>query len=102
MPQVRVGMTYPAGLGGISQQGLHDGQGDRLGIGQPGLQADPGPSGSQVGELLQQVVGSHVECGREGVHVIIRHTMIMDALVSRPVDSDLLIRIPQHWLDAPH
>ena len=49
-----------------------------------GLQADLRPPGRQVRVLPQQVVSSHVECGREGVHVIIRHTMIMDALVSCP------------------
>lgn len=74
-------MADPARLGGVSQQGLHDRQGDQLSIGQPGLQAGLRPPWCQVGVLLQQVVGSHIECGREGVYVI-RHTMIMGTLVS--------------------
>jgi hypothetical protein len=38
---------------------------------------------SAAGVLIQQVVASHVEFGREGVHVIL-HTVIMDPLVSCP------------------
>ena len=76
-----MGVADPAGLGGVSQQGLHHRQGDQLSVGQPGLQADGGPPRGQVWVLLQQVVGSHIECGREGVHII-RHTVIMDILAS--------------------
>jgi hypothetical protein len=76
-------MTHPAGLGGISQQGLHHRERDQLRIAQPGLQARRRPPRRQVRILLQRVIGSHIECGREGVYVV-RHTMIVDTLASCP------------------
>ena len=88
MPQVSAGVADPAGLRGVAQQGLHDRQGHQLGVGQPGLQANLRPPRRQVRVLLQQVIGSHVECGREGVYVV-RHTMIMDTLVSCPQPNPL-------------
>jgi hypothetical protein len=81
MPQVSTGVAQPAGLRGVSQQRLHDRQGDQLGVTEPGLQADRWPPRRQAGMPLQQVIGSHIECGREGVYVV-RHTMIMDTLAS--------------------
>jgi hypothetical protein len=60
---------------------LHDGQGDQLGIGELRLQANLRPPRGQIGVLPQQVISSHIQCGCEGVYVV-RHTMIMDALVS--------------------
>ena len=48
VPQMSMGMPDPARLGGVSQQGLHDRQGDQLSIRQPGLQADRRPPGRQV------------------------------------------------------
>ena len=83
-----MGVADPPGLGGVPEQGLHDRQGDQFRIGQLGLQADLGPPGRQVWVLLQQVIGSHVECGREGVYVV-RHTMIMDTLVPCPQPNPL-------------
>src|SRR6266487_3357693 len=81
MPQMSTGVAQPAGLRGVSQQRLHDRQGDQLGVAEPGLQVDLWPPRRQAGMLLQQVISSHVECGREGVYVV-RHTMIMDTLAS--------------------
>jgi hypothetical protein len=80
MPQPGMGVAHPASLRGVSQQGLHDRQGDQLSIGQLRLQTDLRPPRRQVRVLLQQVISSHIECGREGVYVV-RHTMIMDTLV---------------------
>jgi len=80
MPQVRTGTAQPAGLQGVSQQRLHDRQGDQLGVAEPGLQADGWPPRRQAGMLLQQVISSHIECGREGVYVV-RHTMSLFILI---------------------
>jgi hypothetical protein len=88
VPQVSVGVADPPGLGGVPQQRLHHRQGDQLRVGQLGLQADLGPPRGQVRVLLQQVVGSHIECGREGVYVV-RHTMIMDTFVLCPQPNPL-------------
>jgi hypothetical protein len=51
-----MGVADPAGFGGVSQQGLHDREGDQLSIGQPGLQAALRPPGRQVRVLLQQII----------------------------------------------
>ncbi len=77
--QVSAGMADLAGLGGVAQQRRHDRQGHQLRVGQLRLQADLRPPRCQVRALLQQIVSSHIECGREGIYVV-RHTMIMDAL----------------------
>jgi hypothetical protein len=43
------------------------------------------PPRGQVRILLQQIAGSYIQCGREGIYVV-RHVMIMDALASTPQD----------------
>src|SRR5262252_897386 len=78
-----MGEADPARLRGVSQQRLHDRQRDQFRVTEPGLQAGRWPPRAQVRILLQQVIGSHIECGREGVYVV-RHTMIMDTLASCP------------------
>jgi hypothetical protein len=88
VPQVHAGMADPPGLRGIAQQRLHHRQGDQLSVAELGLQADDWAPRGQVGVLLQQVIGSDVKCGREGVYVV-RHTMIMDTLVSCPQPNPL-------------
>src|SRR5207247_1568633 len=80
VPEMLMGMTHPARLGGEPEQRLHDRQGDQLRVGQLRRDPHPGTPRCQVRRLFEQVIGPDVECGREGVQVV-RHTMIMDALV---------------------
>ncbi|GAB3883270.1 hypothetical protein GCM10029964_042340 [Kibdelosporangium lantanae] len=67
MIQVGVGVADEAGFAGESQQGLYHRESDQFRVGQPGLQADDRSPWCQVGVLPQEIIGSDVECGREGV-----------------------------------
>src|SRR6266545_3633267 len=67
VPQMCPGMAQPPGLSGEPEQGLKHRERDQLGIRQPGSDAHQRPFRRPVGTLLQQVIGLHVQCGREGV-----------------------------------
>src|SRR4029077_11331620 len=60
-----------------------DGKGDQFGIAQPRSDPRPWPPWRQMRGLLQQIVGLHVQCGREGVYVS-RHNLILGTLASCP------------------
>jgi hypothetical protein len=81
MSQVGVGIAHPAGLRGEPEQRLHHRQRDQLGIAKPRHNTDLRSPRRPLRMLFQQVIGSDVECGREGVKIV-RHTMIMDTLAS--------------------
>ncbi|GGM78678.1 hypothetical protein GCM10012275_56620 [Longimycelium tulufanense] len=66
-----VGVADPAGLGGETEQCLHHCQGDQFGIGQPRLQTDRRAPRRPFGVLAQQVIGPDVQCGGEGVQVVV-------------------------------
>src|SRR6266536_1667712 len=76
--QVPPGVAQPARLGGKPQQGLHDRQGDQLGVGELGLYPHAWPPWGQVGCLLQQVVDGDVQCGGEGVQVGVHRASRLD------------------------
>ena len=85
---VGAGIPQPPGLGGESHQGLHHGQGDQFSTGQ--LRADGGlrPVRGKLRRFLQQIVGLHIQCGREGVHVS-RHNLILGTLASCSAEDPL-------------
>ena len=92
VPQVSAGVPDPAGLGGEPEQGLHDRQGDQLGIAELQGPARSRPARGQVRRFLQQVIGSHVQCGSEGVQVC-RHKRILDTLVPSAQASPGITRL---------
>jgi hypothetical protein len=67
--QVAAGISQPAGLRGEAEQGLHDRQGEQLGVAELGWDPHAWPPWCQVGCLLQQLVYGDVQCGGEGVQV---------------------------------
>ena len=76
--QVAAGVAQPAGLGGEAQQRLQDRNGDQLGVGELGRNADAWPPWCQFGCLLQQVVDGDVQCGGEGVQVGVHRASRLD------------------------
>jgi len=60
--QVGAGVAQPAGFAGVAEHGLHQGQGDQVGVGQAGLDADLGAPGSQVRAFFEEGVGVGVQC----------------------------------------
>jgi hypothetical protein len=81
-----VGGAQPAGFGGVAQEGLQDRQGDQLGVGQLGWDADRWSPWPQPRVVLQALVDGDVQCGGEGVQVGVHEvdvgfaTPIMDTL----------------------
>jgi len=82
-PQMHPGIPQPASLRGEPQQRLHDRHGDQLRV--TDLRADAGhrAAGRPMRRFLQQVISSHIQCGREGVQVCL-HKLILDALAPSP------------------
>ena len=79
--QVGAGVAQPSGFVGVAEQGLREGEGDQIGVGQAGLETDRGSPGGQVRAVFQKSLGDVVECLGEGVQVL-RHNSTMDSLVS--------------------
>ena len=92
VPQVRAGVPDPAGLRGKPQQRLHDCQGHQLSIAELRRQSDGRPQWRELRGCLQQVIGSHVQCGSEGVYFC-RHKQILGALALSPQASLGLTRL---------
>jgi hypothetical protein len=67
VPQVRARVADPAGLGGEAEQGLQHGQGDQPGVTELRCDAHGRPQRRDLRGFLQQVVGSRLQCGSEGV-----------------------------------
>lgn len=59
--------AQPAGLAGVAQQGLHDGQGDDLGVAGERIRPHGRSGGRLLGMILQQVVDGDAQCGGEGL-----------------------------------
>jgi hypothetical protein len=79
VPQAGPGVPDPPGLRGEAEERLQHRQGHQLDIAELRRYTRSRSQRPQPGRFLQQVVGSHVQCGSEGVHVC-RHTRILDAL----------------------
>jgi hypothetical protein len=87
--QVGVGIAQPAGLRDIAQQGLHDRQGEQLGVGQLGGDPDGRPPRTQLGGVLQGVVDGDVQCGGEGVQVGVHRASRLDVGLATPIMDTL-------------
>jgi hypothetical protein len=68
-PQMCAGITQPAGLTGEPEQSLHHAQRHQLGVGEPGCDPDPWPPRQTRRFALQQIIHTHLKCGREGVQI---------------------------------
>ena len=98
-PQVAVGVADPVPLAGVAQQGLHDRQGDDLGIRDP--RGDPyrWPHGHHLGMGPQQVIDRDVQCGGEGLQIGV-HQSCLHWLGNRVLSAPIL-RGPHPYHPAP-
>ena len=87
--QVGAGIPQPAGLGDIAPQGLHDRQGEQLGVGQLRRNPDGRPPQAQLGGMLQGIVDGDVQCGREGVQVGVHRASRLDVGLATPIMDTL-------------
>jgi hypothetical protein len=67
MPQVSARMADPPRLRGKPEQSLQHGQGHQLGVAELRRDTCCRPQRRELRGFLQQVVGSYVQCGCEGV-----------------------------------
>lgn len=70
-PKVAAGIPQPPRLGDESEQGLHHREGGQLGVGDPREYPDRRPSWRPFRTGFQQVIGTDLECGGEGVQVCV-------------------------------
>ncbi len=79
VPQVSAGVPQPPRLGGEAEQRLHHRQRHQLRVAEPRHGPRSRPPRGTLRRILQQVVGLHVKCGREGVQLCL-HTPTLDSL----------------------
>lgn len=78
-PKVLAGVTQPVPLAGVAQQGLHDGQGDDLGIAGAGNQTHAWSGRGEVRVGDEQIVDGDVQCGGEGLQVGVHESCLQGA-----------------------
>ena len=71
VPEVGVSVSDPAAFVVVSEQCLHDREGDEFRVADPRGKADAGPPRGQVRMLFQVVVAGDVECCSEGVQIVV-------------------------------
>jgi hypothetical protein len=69
VPQVGMSVPQPPRLGGEDEHGLHHRQGHQLGVAELRRNAHGRPPWPELRRTLQQIIGLHVERGREGVQL---------------------------------
>ena len=77
MPQVGAGVAQPARLAGVTEQGLHHRERDQLSVADLRRDPDLRAPGRPIGRGLQQIVGAHVQCRREGVQVSVHESLLL-------------------------
>jgi len=69
MPKAAARIPQPPRLGDEPEEGLHHREGDQLGVEIRGNIPIADRHGAHSGQIFQQVIGTDVECGSEGVKV---------------------------------